>query len=566
MRWQLLVTLLGLVLVTGLLINVTYSRTTVVVPTEGGRYTEGVAGQVQRVNPLFWQTDAEGDLVSLVFSGLTRLDERGNVGTDLAERWMVMDGGLTYVFVLREDARWHDGTPVTADDVVFTVQLIQDPAYDAQPALAEFWRTVTVDRLDRRTVRFSLQEPLAAFLEYASLPLLPAHRLKGVTVGDLARHPFNRSPTGSGPFRLVELDADHALLEAYDGYYGPQPYLQQIEIRFYPNAQRLLAAYRGGEIQGIGWVPSDALEAVARLPNLALYTAVEARCVAVFLNLDRAPFQDQQVRRALLFGLDRQRLIDEVLQGQGVIADSPLPPGSWAYEPGLMRASYNPERARALLEEAGWFDRDGDGVREKEGKPLRFELVTNTDPTRQALAEAIADQWAEIGVQVGVRTLSLAALRETVLTSRKFDALLFGWDPAMADPDPYPLWHSSQIEGGQNIAGFRDPESDALLAEARRVLNWEERRQLYKAFQRHFAEEVPALLLYRPVYHYAVATSVWNVQLPQTILQPSDRFTTLYRWYVRSERVVETSVGAQFLSGLSRFWNELQQTYRSGDQ
>lgn len=562
MRWQLLVTLLGLVLVTGLLINVTYSRTTVVVPTEGGRFTEGVAGQVQRVNPLFWQTDAEHDLVSLIFSGLTRRDEHGNVVADLAERWTVMDGGLTYAFVLREDARWHDGTPVTADDVVFTVRLLQDPTYDAQPALTAFWRTVTVDRLDRRTVRFSLQEPLAAFLEYASLPLLPAHRLKGVTVGDLAQHPFNRHPVGSGPFRLVELDADHALLEAYDGYYGPQPYLRQIEFRFYPNPSRLLTAYRDGEIQGIGWIPPDRLEAVAKLPRLALYTAAEGRCVAVFLNLDRAPFQERRVRRALLFGLDRQALIGDVLQGQGVVADSPIPPGSWAYDPRVAHAGYNPERARALLEEAGWIDGNGDGVREKDGQPLRFELVVNDDPIRQALAEAIAEQWAGIGVRVGVRTLSIAELREEVLTPRKFDAVLFGWDPAMADPDPYPLWHSSQIEDGQNIAGLRDPEIDALLAEARRTSNWEERRRLYAAFQRRFAEEVPALLLYRPVYHYAVATNVWNVQVPQTIVQPSDRFATLPRWYMRTERVVETGVGPEFLSGLFRFLEERQRRNR----
>jgi len=558
MRWQLLITLLGLVVVTGLLINLTYSRTTVVVPTEGGRYTEGVVGQARRINPLFWQTDAEHDLVSLIFSGLTRIDEHGNVIADLAERWTVMDDGLTYVFVLREDARWHDGTPVTSDDVIFTVQLLQDPEYNGQPALAEFWRTVTVDRLDRRTVRFSLSEPLAAFLEYAGLPLLPAHRLKGVAVGDLAQHPFNRQPVGSGPFRLVELDADHVLLEAYDGYYGPQPYLRQIEFRFYPNPQRLLIAYRDGQIQGIGQVPPDALEAVANAPDLTLYSAEQARCVAIFLNLDRSLFRDRRVRRALLLGLNRQALIDEVLQGQGVVADSPIPPGSWAYDPRVAHVSYNPERARALLEKAGWIDRDGDGVREKEAQSLRFELVTNSDPTRQALARAVADQWAELGVRVGVRVVSIAELRERVLEPREFDAVLFGWDPAMADPDPYPLWHSSQIEGGQNIAGFRNPEVDDLLARGRRTPNWEERRRLYREFQQRFAEEVPALLLYRPVYHYAVATNIWNVQVPRTILQPSDRFTTLYRWYMRTERVVETSVGPQFLSGLSRFLNTLQ--------
>ena len=317
LRWQLIITVLGLALVSGLLVNLAYSRTTVVVPAEGGRYVEGLAGQARVINPLLWQTDAEHDLVSLIFSGLTRRDEHGNIIADLAERWTVMDDGATYVFVLRPDAQWHDGTPVTADDVLFTIELLQDPAFKAQPALAEFWRSVTVDRLDARTVRFSLSEPLAAFLEYASLPLLPAHRLKGVTAAELSRDPFNQRPVGSGAFRLTELDAEHALLTAYAGYYGPRPYLKQIEFRFYSNAQRLLTAYRDGEIQGIGQVPTSILQAVASIPDLALYTAQESSCVAIFLNLDRPLFQARLVRRALLLGLDRQALIDEVLQGQG---------------------------------------------------------------------------------------------------------------------------------------------------------------------------------------------------------------------------------------------------------
>lgn len=558
LRWQLLLTLLGLALVGGLLVNLTYSRTTTVVPAEGGIYIEGLAGRVRLINPLLWQTDAEHDLVSLIFSGLTRTDERGNVVADLAESWTVMDGGLTYVFVLRSDARWHDGTPVTADDVVFTIRLLQDPAFDARPALAEFWRTVTVDRLDGRTVRFSLSEPLAAFLEYASFPLLPAHLLQGVSLRDLSQHPFNRRPVGSGPFRLVELETDRALLVAHEDYHGPQPYLGQIEFRFYPDAQSLLTAYRDGEIQGISHVLPRDLETAARLPGLALYTMQQARCVAIFLNLDQPLFQDRLVRRALLLGLDRQALIDEVLQGQGIIADSPIQPGSWAYNPYVQRVPYDPDRARALLDRAGWIDQDGDGVRERDGQPLAFELLTNADSVRQALAQAVVDQWAELGVRASLRVLNITELQTDFLRPRAFEAVLFGWDPAMADPDPYPLWHSSQIERGQNIAGFRHPEVDGILEDARRSLNGEERRDLYWRFQEVFAAEVPALLLYRPVYHYAVTTEVWNVQVPRTILAPSDRFVTLHRWYLRTQRVIEIPVESPLLTQLRNYLRDLR--------
>jgi len=539
-RWQLLVTVAGLLLVAGLLANLVRNQPprVIVQPDNSGTYTEGLAGRVQFVNPLLWETGAEHDLVSLVFSGLTRTDEQGQIVPDLAESWTVMDDGLTYAFALREDARWHDGTPVTADDVLYTVGLLQDKASDLLPDQAPLWRTVTVDKLDRRTIRFSLTEPLAPFLDYTTLPLLPAHRLKNITAQALSQVSFNQVPIGSGPFRLVELDRDHARLEAFDDFSGPRPYLNEIVFRLYPDLPSLLTAYQAGEIQGISRLPSEDLDPAGKLNDLAIYSTQQASCVAVFLNLDRPLFQDPRVRRALLMAIDRQQLIDEYLAGQGVVADSPIFPGSWAYNPEIRRVQYDPEAARALLKQVGWVDTDDDGVREHGDQRLEVDVLTNADPTRQAMAEAIARQWADIGVRATVQTTNIAALRAQYLEPRNFDAVLYGWTQTTADPDPYPLWHSSQIQGGQNYAGLQDPAIDNLLETGRRTTDVEERRRLYREFQQRFARAVPALLLYYPIYHYAVARRVQNLQLPRTIFQPSDRFQTLYRWYIAPQREV----------------------------
>lgn len=528
-------------LVAGFLISVANTRTTDVASEAGGTYTEGLAGRVRFVNPLLWETSAEHDLVSLVFSGLTRTDEHGRIVPDLAEDWTITDEGLTYTFTLREDARWHDGTPVTADDVVYTIGLLQDEQSTLLPDQASLWRTVTVNKLDQRTVRFSLSEPLAPFLDYTTLPLLPAHKLKDVTAEALSEVSFNQAPIGSGPFRLVEMDEQHVKLEAFDDFYGVEPYLDTLVFRLYPDVQSLLTAYQDGEISGISRLPVQDIEVASQLMDLALYSAQRASCVALIPNLDSPAFKDHLVRRALLMALDRRGLIDDHLAGQGVVADSPIFPGSWAYNPEVPSIRQDVEAARELLEEAGWFDSDGDGIRDHDGKRLEFQILTNQDPIRQAMAQAVVQQWAEIGVRASVRTVNIATLRTQYLQPREFDVVLFGWVQTTADPDPYPLWHSSQALDGQNYAGLKNSAIDNLLEAARRTTDVDERLRLYHEFQTRFAEEAPALLLYYPIYHYAVAGNVQNVQLPQTIYQPSNRFLTLYRWYAQPDEAAQVS-------------------------
>ncbi len=542
LRWQLLVTIAGLLLVAGLLANLARNQSlNRVMPAEQATYTEGLAGRVQFLNPLLWETDAEHDLVTLIFSGLTRTDAQGQIIPDLADSWTVMDQGLTYVFTLRENAKWHDGTPVTADDVVYTISLLQDKTSDLLPEQSLLWRTATVDKLDSRTVRFSLSEPLAPFLDYTTLPLLPAHRLKNITPQALRQVSFNTAPIGSGPFRLVELTDEHVKLQAFEDFYGPQPYLKEIDFRLYPDLPSELTAYQAGSIQGISQIPALDLATVATLEDLAIYSAQQASCVAVFLNLDRPALQDKRVRQALRMAVNRQQLVDAYLAGQGVVADSPIFPGSWAYAPDLRSTQYNADAARALLKEAGWTDTDNDGIRDRDNLPLAITLVTNDDPTRKVMAEAIAEQWADIGIRTSVRTANLATLRTQYLEPRNFDAVLYGWAQSTADPDPYPLWHSSQIEGGLNFAGLKNNAIDNLLEAGRQTTDIEERRRLYRKFQTAFAEEVPAILLYYPVYHYGVNARVQNIQLPHTLFQPSDRFRTLYRWYLQpTEEAAQT--------------------------
>ncbi|MGC8787275.1 MAG: ABC transporter substrate-binding protein, partial [Anaerolineae bacterium] len=456
MRWQVLIAIVAIFLILALTGYTAFHLTTVAIPDYGGTYREGVAGNPNCINPLFSAySNVDRDLVVLIFNGLTYADERGQIQPDLADTWEISPDNLTYTFHLRQDVRWHDGTPFTADDVVFTINVLRSPDFQGQPRLAELWQMVTVERADRYTVRFTLAEPFAPFLHYTTIGLLPAHLLGNVPVKQLASHPFNLHPIGTGPFKVGEVTSKHALLLANDDYYAGRPYLDKIEFLFYPDYPSVLAAYRRGEIHGIGRVPPGYLDEVLAEENLRLYSAPLSGYGLVFLNLERPVFQEKEVRQALLWALDRQRIIDQVLDGQAVLAHGPVMPFSWAYEAHAPQYTYDPAKAKDILDKAGWVDTDGDGVREKGDLRLEFALLTNDDETRIQIINEITRQWAEVGVRAIPQTAGVAGVVRDFLVPRNYDAILYEWQQLPTDPDPYPQWHSTQRLGmGQNFTGY----------------------------------------------------------------------------------------------------------------
>jgi len=550
-RWPVIITLLGMALLGSLLSYLTLTFTTTVVPDVGGTYVEGLVGNPRYINPVLCQhNQVDRDLCSLIFNGLTKLNEKGEVIPDLAERWEISDNGLIYTFYLRHDVLWHDGFPFTADDVIFTIKAMQDPHYQGAPHLAELWRSVDVAKVNSHTVRFTLGEPFAPFLCYTTIGILPAHLLADVPAESLPRHPFNLRPIGTGIFKLEEVNAEHALLKANPLFYGPKPYLNRIEFRFYPDHESVLSAYERGEVHGISRVLPEDLTRVEANPRLKLFSARVGGYTLIFLNLrdPGAPFfQDKLVRQALLYGMDRQKLIDKVLKGRGLVAHSPISPGTWAYDSGVVKYGYNPERARALLTEAGWrvpnlllskISKTGgeDSVRGKGGVRLAFTLLTDDDPLHIELAREVARQWEAIGVEAVPQVVGPGLARE-FLYPRRFEALLIELE-LHGDPDPYPLWHSTQTNHkGQNYAGFVNYEADRLLEEARCTTDSGRRTELYHRFQRIFADEVPSLLLYHPIYTYAVDEMVKGVQLGP-LGDPSDRFRNVADWYIVTKRLV----------------------------
>ncbi len=543
-RWQVVITLLGIALLGSLLAYLTFTFVTVIVPGTGGTYVEGLAGDSQYINPILCQyNQVDRDLCSLIFNGLTKLDEKGEVVPDLAERWEADDNCLSYIFHLRRDVLWHDGVPFSADDVIFTVQAMQDPGYQGAPYLAELWRSVEIVKVDSYTVQFILKQPYAPFLYYTTIGILPAHLLAEVPAELLPSDPFNRHPIGTGLFKVEEVNAEHALLEANPLFYDSKPYLNKIEFRFYLDHESVLRAYERGEVQGISRVlAKDLPKAVEANSELQLFSARLPGYTLIFLNLEDPAlpfFQEKLVRQALLYAIDRQGLVDRVLGGQGLVAHSPILPGTWAYANGIAEYEHSYERAKDLLNEAGWLVPTGEGsesVREKAEAKLAFTLLTDEDPLHVELAREIVRQWKAIGVKATLRTVGSGLVSE-YLVPREFEALLIDLE-LHGDPDPYPLWHSTQAtREGQNYAGFVSYEVDTLLEDARCTDDSRGRAELYRRFQDIFADEVPSLLLYYPIYTYAVDEKVKGVQLG-SMGDPSHRFRNVTEWYIVTKRVI----------------------------
>ena len=545
-RWQAVLAFLGILLVIALLSYATYTYTSQEVPARGGVFIEGVAGNPQYINPILCQyNEVDRDLCALIFNGLLKLDEKGDWQPDLAESWEAGPDSDVFTFTLRSDIRWHDGLRITADDVLFTVQLMQDPDLPVLPDLANLWRSVIATKEDDRTIVFHLSQPYAAFPDYVTLRwfgVIPKHYWERYAPADIPNAQLNTQPIGSGPFKLVEIDSQHARLEPVLSQFEEPPYLDALEFRFFPDYPSILAAAEAGEVHGVSRILPEYQKQAEAIPDLQMFTSPMPGYTMALFNFDssNAPFlAEQAVRQALAYGVDRDKLLTEIIPGVGLKADSPILPGTWAYNPDIPRYSYDPARAKQLLEDAGWVDTNNDGVREKDGQELAFTILSDDAPHSIAISQTLVQNWARIGVKATPQPVSFTGLVTDFLVPRDFDAALVSVE-LIGDPDPYPMWHSSRISPqGQNFGGWNNREADILMEQARLTGDRDERRQLYFEFQRIFATDLPAILLYYPLYTYGASTAVHDMEVGR-LNEPADRFRTFAKWYINTRKITRT--------------------------
>ncbi len=553
-RWQLLIVLLtGLVV--GLILIFQPSTSSLVVestpnPITGGSFTEALVGDIMRLNPAldrFNQPDRDVD--RLIFSSLFKFDSRGLPVGDLAAGWVASPEGTRYVVNLRENAVWHDGTPLTSQDVLYTISLMQSDSSLVAEDLRTFWQLVGVEALSDLSLEFSLPSSFAPFLDYLTFQILPSHLLGNLSLDELVDHPFNLAPIGSGPYRFREFHLtdgkiDGVSLTSFEYYYLGRPYIDEINFKLYPDAHAALQAYLSDEVDAVARIDHADLEMALNQPGLDIHSSRLPRLTMVFLNtqnLTQPLLQSADFRKALMAATNRQAIMDQVFSSQAVPALGPITPGNWAFYDGLEPYRYDVDLARQLLAGAGYGWSEAGQLMTPEGAQASLTLMVQDDEIHSQIATILAENWASIGIDVVLDVRPYAQLMGD-LESRNYQAALVDIDLSNSpDPDPYPFWAEAQAEAGQNYSQWRNTTASEYLEQARIQPNTELRARLYRNFQILFAEDLPSLPLFYTVYNYGVKSAIKNVSIGP-IYDPADRFNAVNTWYILSDTAPSQAV------------------------
>lgn len=527
------------------LLSIVNRHFSVQVPIQGGTLTEGVVGYVGYINPVLAVTDSGRDLTELMYAGLLKATSEGTLIPELAESYKISDDGLTYTFVLKNNLSFHDGTPITADDVIFTVQKVQDPALKS-PSKPN-WDGVTAKKIDARTITFTLLKPYAPFLENTTLGIIPKHIWKNARDEDFTYSQYNFEPIGSGPYKLYSTERNTSgipqnyNLVPFDEYPLGSPFISHLIVKTFPNEKNMVEAYQKGDIQSMYDVSPQVAKSIVR-GDSKIYTTPLPRVFGVFFNQNEAPvLANKEVRQALQLATDRQTIIDNVLGGYGVAITDPIPPGALPVGADLptTTATTSVDGARKILTSAGWTP-DANGIMNKKiGKntvPLRFSISTSDTPELVQAANMVKIMWQKIGADVEVKIFETGELNQSVIRPRKYDALLFG-EIIGRDLDLYAFWHSSgRLNPGLNIAEYVNVKADKILEKARTITNVQDRLDQYVAFETEVKNDIPAIFLYAPDFIYILPKNIQGVVIG-SVTMPSERFSDISKWYIDAENV-----------------------------
>ncbi len=504
-------------------------------PAYGDTFMEASIGDIQGLIPNITSDGASHEVGNLIYDGLVKRDKDLNLVPSLAESWELSPDCLTLTFKLRKDVKWHDGWLFTGADVRFTYETMIHPK--TPTAYKEDFVTVKgVEVLDPFTVRVKYSQPNPQAVENWGMWMLPRHLLAGYVEGGFLREaPQNREPIGNGPYRFVEWKSgEKVVLVANPEYFEGRPYLSRVVYRIIPSQATIFLELKA---KGVDFAGLTAIQ-FARQTNYRAFRKAynkyqyPANAYTYFgFNLKDPRFADRRVRQAFAHAINKQELIDGVILGLGREATGPYKPGTWAYNPNVMRYPYDPERAKRLLAEAGWRDTDGDGILDKDGQPFAFTILTNQgNEERKKIAEIIQQRLREIGVAVEVRTLEWAAFIKEFVKKRRFEAIILGWGIGL-DPDQFNIWHSSKTGPDElNHISYANSEADRLLELGRASCKREERKKYYDRLQEILAEDQPIIFLYFRDALPVVASRVRGIEP-----SPNGITHNFNRWYVPKE-------------------------------
>lgn len=537
-------TLIGALISAGIIYSTAISTEA---PVAGGTIEEGIIGIPRFVNPALAVTRADLDMTALIYSGLMKINPEGTLVPDIADSVTVSDDGKTYNVIIRNNVRFHDGTPLTARDVAFTIGLIQNA--DLKSPLRGNWSDVTVEEIGEYELNIVLTQPYTPFIENFTLGILPKHIWSLVPIEQVPFSTHNTNPIGSGSFKIAATTKDAAgLISLYKlkKFTDNNPViLDGITVHFYQNEEALSTAFAKKEITSTAQLPLPDIVALKDNSDYQIIAEPLPRVFAVFFNQNRSPaLRDTAVRLALTTAIDRGVLVDTALSSFGVPTASPVPPNHPAVESSSQiideaGTSTPQSRAETILVRAGWV-KNNTGVWEKridgEVRPLAITLKTANTPAFEATTEVIARAWRDLGVTVQVEEFEQSDLLQAVIRPRDFESLLFGLDMNRA-VDLYPFWHSSQREDpGLNISQYANIEVDRLLERARVATSTEAQTTSTRSALAIITRETPAAFLYVPELVYVLERDI-KVPALERLSKPQDRFMNANEWNTATDNI-----------------------------
>lgn len=517
------------------------SRFLIEVPALGGSISEGIVGTPRFINPVLATSAQDLDLSSLIYAGLTKRDANGEYIPDMAEAITVSEDGLEYNVSLKSKARFHDGTKVTADDILYTINLVQNPRIKSPQFIK--WEGVRVEKISDTELRFFLKKAYPLFNEVLSLGILPKNLWKNLSDEQFSLSDYNIHPIGSGPFAIDSIDSVSGIPETYTltshKYYTlGRPYLDRVTIHTYQNEKQLIAALNNGDIDRADSVSPNSLNTVKNLAKAHIVSAKLPRAFTIFVNPNKAEFlSDKNVRQGLSLALDRGAIIDTIYKGYAVSLVTPYP-----FDTDAGTTTANIELAKSYLAKSKY-------AKSNANSSTTFELnlvTTNSDEIR-AVADLVKSQWEAVGVKTNILVYEPSDINQSIIKDRDFQSLLFG--SFIGHPgDLYAFWHSSQrAYPGVNISGYVSQRLDKSLEVLRESSDPIAIQNAYDLVKKEFEEENPGIFLYSPTLIYINSDTITS-PLPNSLLNASDRFALVHTWYKNTERVWKKTYYSNFIS------------------
>ena len=496
----------------------------------GGTLVNAMAGEPSNLIAMVAGDSASSAIAGNIFNSLIKYDENLNYAPDLAESWKISNSQKTITFTLKKNLKWSDGAPLTSEDVLFTWKLITNPT-TRTPYGSDYQLVKEASAPDALTFKITYASSYAPALDtWTALHILPKHILKDE---DINKTFFSRKPTGSSYYKLDEwISGQQVVLKASNNSTSGPPSIEKLISRIIPDTSSQFLELTADNIDLMNINPIQYQRVFPARKDLqqkiALYKELGNGYTYLGFNLKKAPFNDIRVRQALNFAIDKDEVIKGVLLGLGESISSPYKPGTRWNNPNLSPYPYKPKKALELLSEAG-FIKNKDGLLVKNGKPLKFEIITNQNKQREMTAVLIQRRLQEIGVEVSIRVIEWASFVNRFIKTGDFDVVVLGWGLSL-DPDQFNIWHSSQQGPGQfNFLGYENKKVDKLLELGRKELNPQKREKIYHQFSKYLLEDSPIVYLYAGYGLSAVHKRVKGIKKPAP---PAGIYHNNYNWFI----------------------------------